>query len=279
MDSDLKTLDDFLFGEDVPFADLLSNEDANSRSSDSDVDVGSPESDFSSQYCDIDSPEVLVNAQSNPEVDDELVSYLTKRARASDESRVLKMDSRGKLRMGKTIRVLNQAPELFASSRGVDYNRNYRTCQSKSAIAARENREKKKRYVAGLEASVNRLKYENKKLTDDRCSLTKEADSLREEVRYLRNVLANQSTLSSLLKNIPNVSGLSFVGGKLTSDITAPKRKPSVDDETIRTKQRRVATDPEESSTSGICLHVSQSRVSMELCASCSNVHASASQV
>ena len=171
--------------------------------------------------------------------------------------------------MGKTIRVLNQSPDIFESSRGIDINRNTRVCQSKSAIAARENRERKKRYVAGLESTVHRLKFDNKKLSSNCNTLAKEADSLRNEVKYLRNVLANQSALSSLLNNIPNVAGLSFVGGKITNEVASGKRKSS-SEEPIAPKLARLSKQKAIQST-GICLHVSGSRVSMELCAACND--------
>jgi len=85
-------------------------------------------------------------------------------------------------------------------------------CQSmsKNAIAARENRQKKKHYVQGLECSVEKLRVENCGLKKENDKMTRSIESLRTEVRYLKSVLANQSTLSGLLNNIGSTPGVRF---------------------------------------------------------------------
>ena len=83
-------------------------------------------------------------------------------------------------------------------------------CQSKSALSARAHREKKKQYVIGLEKSVKELSTDNKRLRTDMRDMERTIGDLKTEVEYLRGVLANQSTLSSLLRNIGQTPGVSF---------------------------------------------------------------------
>ncbi len=81
---------------------------------------------------------------------------------------------------------------------------------SKNAIAARQNRQKKKSYIDGLEHSVKYLRTENSGLKNQLAITKLSVESLRNEVKYLRSVLANQSTLSSLLKNIKSTPDVNF---------------------------------------------------------------------
>lgn len=274
MATEIQLIDDILFGEDILLPTIIPEDEILTQTRNH-SEVGDSDSDVSNQEIDVGSFSDEIYSPTAPSSFEERLSpcLTLKTSQEPDECRVLKMDSSGKLRMGKTIRVLNQSPQIF-KSQGIDINRNVRACQSKSAIAARENRERKKRYVSGLEAAVNRLKCDNKKLADDRSTLMKETDSLRREVKYLRNVLANQSSLSSLLRNIPSVSGLSFVGGKITSDVTTLKRKSSNAD--VSTPKQARLSDQKDVQSCGICLHVSGSRVSMELCAACNDQQVSA---
>lgn len=82
-------------------------------------------------------------------------------------------------------------------------------CFSKNALLARENRLKKKAYLAQLESSVESLKKENKKLStvvDDQSYLIAE---LKKEMKYLKSVIANSSDISRLIRNINQSSGMS----------------------------------------------------------------------
>lgn len=81
---------------------------------------------------------------------------------------------------------------------------------SKQAVAARENRIKKKLYFAGLENSVQKLSQDNLDLKKENKQQKKQLGRLQAEVAYLKNVIANQSTLSGLLKNIQNTHGVNL---------------------------------------------------------------------
>ncbi|KAL3873351.1 hypothetical protein ACJMK2_036482 [Sinanodonta woodiana] len=83
-------------------------------------------------------------------------------------------------------------------------------CNSRNAVMARENRERKKKHLQTLETNIKYLTEENKKLKECSATQKEKIDSLQNEVVYLRSVLANESSLSSVLNRIVNVPGLKF---------------------------------------------------------------------
>uniref|UniRef100_UPI003590268E CREB/ATF bZIP transcription factor n=1 Tax=Myxine glutinosa TaxID=7769 RepID=UPI003590268E len=69
----------------------------------------------------------------------------------------------------------------------------------KNAIAARLNRQRKKRYVEGLEVQVGDLEHEKRQLQNECERLESRVKQLEGEVVYLRSVLSNDSALAGLL--------------------------------------------------------------------------------
>ena len=140
----------------------------------------------------------------------------------------------------------------------------------KNAIAARMNRQKKKEYVSELESSVSSLSSEKAELKSKCSRLEQTVEELKTEVGYLRSVLVNQSSLSTLLRNIPGISEVrlssSLARGKhvRTEELVAPSGSPAF-------KRPRTQS----SFTGGVCLHVADKNVSIEFCSKC---NASASQ-
>lgn len=153
----------------------------------------------------------------------------------------------------------------------------------KNAIAARENRQKKKKYVEGLESDVTKLKEENKTLKSRNESMTTMIKKLSDEVKYLRSVLANESTISLLIKSVVSTPGISLssslvkpAGGDETEKendeeegerqyMTRGKKRRSADKEVGGVPSKKTRS----SSPGGVCLHVSRGKVSLELCAKC----------
>ena len=134
----------------------------------------------------------------------------------------------------------------------------------KNAIQAKINRQKKKAYVEDLELKVSSLARENDSLKKESKKLVKEKSSLEEEVAYLRSVLANQSALSGLLKNIENVQNV-----RLTSSFSR-KRSADLDHdygEKPAVKKPKRSAVPAVSG--GVCLHVDKNDVSIEFCHHC----------
>ncbi|CAD7089825.1 unnamed protein product [Hermetia illucens] len=80
---------------------------------------------------------------------------------------------------------------------------------NRNALMARENRRKKKEYLTKLEEEVDEYKSENKKLRKILKQQFKMAEKLKHEKDYLRNVLANQTQITSLLNLFKNQSNAS----------------------------------------------------------------------
>ncbi|XP_070550888.1 cyclic AMP-dependent transcription factor ATF-6 alpha-like [Ptychodera flava] len=127
----------------------------------------------------------------------------------------------------------------------------------KNAIAARENRQKKKRYLEGLESENCKLSAENRTLKSESGELKRRIESLEEEVMYLKSVLAHQSTLSKLLKNIGKTD-LNLTTSFAVRDCSEPKAK-----------RRRTV---KKGTSGGVCLHVSEDTVSVEFCSECAGM-------
>ena len=137
----------------------------------------------------------------------------------------------------------------------------------KNADAARQNRLKKKKYTEDLEKDRSRLRADNVILKTKCTELQAKNRKLEGEVEYLRSVLANQSTLASLIKNIPGTPGVN-----LTTSFSRKRTIGTVDIATPTSASKRPRNDSESGSrmSGGVCLHVSKGNVSLEFCSQCS---------
>ena len=133
----------------------------------------------------------------------------------------------------------------------------------KNAIQAKMNREKKKAYIQSLEDEVENLKVENFAVRTESKKIAKERDALFEEVQYLKGVIANQTVLSGLLKNIGKVENV-----KLTSSFSHRKRSAELDHDYGNSGKRVKKTK----TTAGVCLHVDEGNVSIEFCSKCAGM-------
>ncbi|KAL8608021.1 hypothetical protein ACOMHN_023837 [Nucella lapillus] len=129
----------------------------------------------------------------------------------------------------------------------------------RNAEMARENRVKKKVYVENLEQEVRSGQKQIVQLKLQASKAEGERDSLAEEVQYLRSVLANQSLLARLLRNIPEVTGAA-----LSSSMVRKRGAKSSVDCPIPAKKRK--------SPGGVCLHVDDGVVSLEACQKCADM-------
>lgn len=75
-------------------------------------------------------------------------------------------------------------------------------CFSRNALMARENRLKKKIYIASLERQVGQLKMDNKKLAASARDQESTIRQLEKQVKYLRSVLKNSSALGQMIGKI-----------------------------------------------------------------------------
>ncbi|XP_020782634.1 CREB/ATF bZIP transcription factor [Boleophthalmus pectinirostris] len=136
---------------------------------------------------------------------------------------------------------------------------------NKNAIAARLNRIKKKEYLSSLERKVTGLSSENSALKQENSALTKRVEELENETRYLRAVLANESTLAQLLARLSGVNGM-----KLSSSLfQGSANDPSDHDYALPRKRARVE-EKGDAAAGGVCLHVDRDHVSVEFCPKCS---------
>ncbi|XP_062870137.1 CREB/ATF bZIP transcription factor [Trichomycterus rosablanca] len=131
---------------------------------------------------------------------------------------------------------------------------------NKNALAARLNRLKKKEYLTGLEQSVGSLTSENQLLKQENISLTKRVEELENETRYLRAVLANESTLAQLLSRLSGVNGM-----KLSTSLF---QKSNENDHDYAMPRKKVKVE-DKAAAGGVCLHVDTGHVSVEFCTRC----------
>jgi len=185
-----------------------------------------------------------------------------------------------------------------------------RMCMSKNAVLARENRQKKKQFIDGMQSSVKHLTGENKRLKTRCETLEETVDELECEVRYLRSVIHNESTLGQMLKNIPtavqSTGKRSFSGRGVDNASPLPSKHPRLQSEpklhnhpavidhdyvsvggqnVNKSSGSKHAKSSNRSSHSsgidlprrqeegdaGVCLHVANNIVTLEFCAKCSN--------
>ena len=166
------------------------------------------------------------------------------------------------------------SPPPSESGENLKVNESQLERNRKNAEAARQNRIKKKKHMEDLEKERSGLKTENVVLKTKCGELEATVRRLAAEVRYLRSVLANESTLSSLIQNIPDTPGVS-----LTSSFSRKRPlKDSVNNSGSDRRVKKSKTGSEEPVTGGVCLHVSKNVVSLEFCATCSQQAAQAVQ-
>lgn len=151
-------------------------------------------------------------------------------------------------------------------------------CMSRNAIAARENREKKKAYVNDMEKRLRSAEDELKKKNIQVSGLIRANEDLEQQVRYLKGILANESTIGDLIRHMSSAKHIELVGTQFVS--TEARTDSKADVKSIR-KSHRIASKSETPSgqadrqTSGICFHIHNSKVSLELCSKCSLKHMS----
>lgn len=170
------------------------------------------------------------------------------------------------------------------SGSGSTISRNGPQCMSRNAIAARENRERKKAQFRELEDKVDRLVEENDRLKQDNECMTQTVTTLLAELKYLKGVVSNAPEIASLIQSIRKAPGIKSVATSLGSNLRSQTRGKKVQDEneTPATSGKSRLKIPVPTATSGkasndksgICLHVLNGSVSVEFCAHCSRTAA-----
>ncbi|XP_075232980.1 uncharacterized protein LOC142331157 [Lycorma delicatula] len=186
-----------------------------------------------------------------------------------------------------------------AMTSGADYstyssNCSRAKCSTKNAIMARMNRLRKKEYVTGLENEVKCLKDDNSELKTKLIEQQELLSSLRNEVQYLRGVLANSKEIGILLRRVcgddnslkmtssvinkPPIQSnekLSDITDEDLNDLDWPLSSSAFDSNAFNVEKILHYDTPinesESSQAFGVCLHVANKQVSLEFCASCNH--------
>ena len=150
------------------------------------------------------------------------------------------------------------------------------------AEKAKEQRQRKKKFVQELQDTIEELKQEKAGLQQVNTQLNDKIGSLQEEISYLKGVIANQSELAKILRSVANIPGISINCSVLKNDqgemgknnkrkcVPAGKKGVNLCDES--TKKRRMDTEVngELENNAGVCVHVQSGKVSLEFCPECS---------
>ena len=127
----------------------------------------------------------------------------------------------------------------------------------KNAIIAKRNREKKKALMDEMEKQCHKLTKDNTHLESDNGKLRHRVTTLEEEVYYLKSVLANDSSLSTVLSGLKSIGNLRFT---TNLDPSKYSKKPVGSSSTGQQK-----------TLGGVCVHLDRhQRISVEKCSECS---------
>lgn len=146
---------------------------------------------------------------------------------------------------------------------------------SKNAIAARENREKKKQYVLNLERNLEKMEAENSKKDALIETYKKNQEALVTEVNYLRGCLANSAEISAVIKSVknnPNLQQVTTSLGLNSKNQESRKRclrSENEENEECPARKSRRLQQLTGTEKAGICVHVSDGAVSLEFCSQC----------
>jgi len=182
---------------------------------------------------------------------------------------------------------------------------------SKNAQLARENRQKKKRYINGLESDLSEVKRQNEVLSKELSTKDSTIENLKKEIVYFKSILANVQEISSLVStikqdsNIPLSTSLratkrslvnpdSLVSKRMRMDRCSegsgdlsvlqeecdwmqqsPYEFPQLDSESFDALSNFSEEDLSlfpDIQEAGVCLHVSNKKISLEFCPTCSNM-------
>lgn len=172
------------------------------------------------------------------------------------------------------------------SNSTVEPHKSLSTAKSQ-AEKAKEQRERKKKYVQELQDNIEELKRDKAGLQQVTAQLNDKLEAFREEIRYLKGVIANQSELARILRSVTNTPGISLSCGILQdreegNDGKTNKRKCDAPNDSgkkgvnlrqensKRRKLDKTASGEMSPVDAGVCVHVQSGKVSLEFCAECS---------
>lgn len=189
---------------------------------------------------------------------------------------------------GKSVKSKTESKTVVknVSNSGVEPQKSL-TYAKTQAEKAKEQRERKKKYVKELQDAIEELKKDKAGLQQVNTQLNEKMEALMDEIRYLKGVITNQSELATILRSVANTPGISLSCGVLQdsegNDGKTNKRKcedPSKDSgkkgvnlRQENSKKRKVdknANGEMNPIDAGVCVHVQSGKVSLEFCTECS---------
>lgn len=150
------------------------------------------------------------------------------------------------------------------------------------AEKAKEQRQRKKKFVQELQDTIEELKQEKAGLQQVNTQLNDKIGSLKEEISYLKGVIANQSELAKILRTVANIPGISINCSVLKNDqgemgknnkrkcVPAGKKGVNLSDENTKKRRMGIEVNGELENNAGVCVHVQSGKVSLEFCPECS---------
>ena len=150
------------------------------------------------------------------------------------------------------------------------------------AEKAKEQRQRKKKFVQELQDTIEELKQEKAGLQQVNTQLNDKIGSLQEEISYLKGVIVNQSELAKILRSVANIPGISINCSVLKNDqgemgknnkrkcVPAGKKGVNLSDENAKKRRMDIEVNGELENNAGVCVHVQSGKVSLEFCPECS---------
>lgn len=150
------------------------------------------------------------------------------------------------------------------------------------AEKAKEQRQRKKKFVQELQDTIEELKQEKAGLQQVNTQLNDKIGSLQEEISYLKGVIVNQSELAKILRSVANIPGISINCSVLKNDqgemgknnkrkcVPAGKKGVNLCDESTKKRRMDIEVNGELENNAGVCVHVQSGKVSLEFCPECS---------
>lgn len=124
-----------------------------------------------------------------------LKSFKTINVQSSDRQKVIRVALPQNVIIGRSSQPT--IPEKSTSGDGLDG-----VSLSKNAQLARENRQKKKQYISGLEEKLSKAQRQNETLSKELSERDTTIDKLTKEITYFKSILANVKEISSLVSTI-----------------------------------------------------------------------------
>lgn len=144
-------------------------------------------------------------------------------------------------------------------------------CMSKNAVAARQNREKKKEEFDNMQKRLSIAEHENKAMKSMIERLTEEKADLVNENTYLRAIIANDSQISQVIKHVSALPRIELIGPEFVGEGSAKSEIKLTNGSSGEKSTRKSSRIAAKVDGPGICVHIKNNdSMSLRLCDQCS---------